>query len=435
MVISHQKNYWKILLLSSLTFYLLFAGNGILLILGLAILVYFLGIKINDLKAKKWLIFTLILTPLLIKKFFFSEYQFGNFGTPPFDTNYLFKIIGLSYITFNSLSYLIDIKRKYIQPESNFLKLLLYLLYFPIISSGPLTRAKHFFSELENTELKKESIINGLRLILWGLFKNLVVANHLFKLMNSLQQMQLKGFSYLLIGFVFYLFLYCSFSSFINIFQGISLFFNINIKDNFKNRIYLSASREEFWKGWHITLNQWFKDYFFYEIIKYDRKNNYTNLLLFITFLMIAMWHDFTTVFLIWGTINAIWLISERKLKKYLNKKKITTRLWGIIYHSVFASFLASIFISRSIRTLFEKLTDFSQQTYSFKNLSLFNLSILLLSFLIMDFFEKKTENTTIYKFLSQKSELYRYCFYLVICMFLLCFSINPKMTNYYNLF
>lgn len=434
MLIFDQKHYWKILLFSSLSFYILIAGKGILLILALAFLVYFFGKKIVLIKSKWWM-FGLILLPLLVKKIFYNEYQFEDFRSTPFNTNVLFKVIGLSYITFNALSYLMDIKRRYIQPESNFFKVLLYLLYFPIISSGPLTRTKHFFNELENAQLKKASIINGLRLILWGLFKNLVVASRLFALMNELILMELKGGYYLFVGFVFYLFLYCSFSSFINIFQGISLLFNISIKDNFRNRVYFSASREEFWKGWHITLNQWFRDYFFYELIKYDKKSKYTNVLLFITFICIALWHDFTIVFITWGVINATWLIGERKLKKHFNKKKFTSRFLGIIYHSLLASFLASIFISKDIFTLFKTLSDFSPQTNSFNILTNSNLITLLFCFVIMDYFERKAENIPIYKYLSQKNDLYRYCFYLLLCLLLMFFAINPKVTNYYNLF
>lgn len=434
MLVFNQQHYWKILLFSSLVFYILFAGKGFFIILSLAIIVYFFGKKMNIIKSKWWL-FGLILLPLLIKKIFYSEYQFDNFRSISFNASLLFRVIGLSYITFNALSYLIDIKRKYIEPESNFFKLLLYLLYFPIISSGPLTRTKYFFNGLENVQLKKTSIINGLRLILWGLFKNLVVANRLFALMNELILMELKGFYYLLVGFVFFLFLYCSFSSFINIFQGISLLFNISIKDNFRNRIYISASREEFWRGWHITLNQWFRDYFFYEIIKYDRKRRYTNLLLFITFICIALWHDFTLVFITWGIVNATWLIGERKIKKYFNKKKFTSRFFGVVYHTVLASFLASIFISKDIIKLLQTLFDFSPQTNSFQNLSTLNLTILIICFLIMDYFEHKTQNITIYEYLSRQSELYRYCFYMSFSLLLLFFALNLNMTNYYNLF
>ena len=122
MLIFNQQYYWKILLFSSFSFYILIAGKGILLILGLAFLVFFFGKKIELMKSKWWL-FGLILLPLLVKKIFYSEYQFEDFRGSPFNTNLLFKIIGLSYITFNALSYLMDIKRRYIQPEYNFLKL------------------------------------------------------------------------------------------------------------------------------------------------------------------------------------------------------------------------------------------------------------------------------------------------------------------------
>lgn len=430
----NKQHYWKILLIISLLFFLLLSSEGFVVVVYIAILTYYISLKIRTLKHIRWLLLGLILLPLLIKKIFISEYHFGDFTTPLNSRNSLLNIIGLSYITFNAVGYLIDIKRKYVEPQTNFFKLLLYLIYFPIIFSGPLTRAKYFFLEIKNIQLKRDSIVNGLRLILWGLFKNLVVGSSLYALLLALKVLELSGLYYLLNGFVFYLFLYCTFSSFINIFQGISLIFNIQLNENFRNRVYMSASREEFWKGWHITLNHWFRDYFFYEIIRFDKKRKHTNLLLFFTFVCIALWHDFTLVFLTWGTLNALWLIAERKYKKYI-KLKGSFSFLGILYHTIFASFLATIFISKNIFEVFRTLFDFSEQHFSFELLLTPNLYILILTFGIMDYYERKTTKIRIDKYLGKQHIVHRYFFYYLLCLLILAFAVNSKIVNYYNLF
>ncbi|WP_189337105.1 MBOAT family O-acyltransferase [Flavobacterium laiguense] len=430
----HKKNYWKVLSFTSFLFLFFISGEGIMLILYLAILTYYFSLNINRLISFKWWMVVVIMVPLLIKKIFIKESYFDTLVTPFDTTTKLISLVGLSYITFNAIGYLIDIKRKYITPETNFFKLLLYLTYFPIIFSGPLTRAKYFFSQIENISFKRDSIVNGLRLILWGLFKNLVVGARLFVLLTNINELNLKGSYYLLNGFVFFLFLYCTFSSFINIFQGISLIFNIKLNENFKNRVYLSASRDKFWKGWHISLNHWFRDYFFYSIIRFDRKRKYTNLLLFITFIAIALWHDFTIIFLTWGILNAIWLIAERKSKKYINVEGRFSFL-GIVYHLVIASLLSTVFISKDVFELFKTLFGFSKYDYPFENLVTLNTFIVILLFIYMDFYERKTTSIRIDEYIEKQSAWHRYFFYYTLCLFILFLSISPKVVNFYNLF
>lgn len=429
-----KKNYWKVLSFTSILFLLFLSREGILLIFYIAILTYYFSLNISRILGLKWWMVVVILLPLLIKKIFVKESYFDNLITPFDTTTKLISLVGLSYITFNAIGYLVDIKRKYTEPQTNFFKLLLYLTYFPIIFSGPLTRAKYFFFQIENIKLKRDSIVNGLRLILWGLFKNLVVGGRLFALMYTLIKLNLKGLYYLLNGIVFFLFLYCTFSSFINIFQGISLIFNIKLNENFKNRVYLSASREKFWKGWHISLNHWFRDYFFYTIIRYDRKRRYTNLLLFFTFIGIALWHDFTIIFLTWGILNAIWLIAERKYKKYINVEGRFSFL-GIVYHILIASLLSTVFISKNVYDLFKTLFDFSEQHYSFENLITPNTVIVILLFVYMDFYERKTTTIRIDEYIEKQSTWHRHLFYYTLCLFILFFSKSTKVVNFYNLF
>ncbi|MFK7979081.1 MAG: MBOAT family O-acyltransferase, partial [Saprospiraceae bacterium] len=193
----------------------------------------------------------------------------------------------------------------------------------------------------------------------------------------------------------------------------------------------------EFWGGWHRSLNEWFRDYFFYERIRYDKKRKYTNLLLFITFTCIALWHDFTTVFLVWGLLNATWLIAERNIKKYGKTKGITFNYpyLGILYHSLISSFLATIFIAEDLPTLFNTFFGIADQSVASKGTISLNLIFTLFVFLVMDFYERKAGVVRMDVYLAKLSPPHRYFFYYFIGLLIFVFALNPRMTNYYNLF
>ncbi|MBU3677388.1 MAG: hypothetical protein FGM54_09475, partial [Chitinophagaceae bacterium] len=208
-------------------------------------------------------------------------------------------VMGWSYFLFNALSYLFDIERKVIQPETSLPALMRYLLFFPMLFAGPMHRKKALDEQFKQVHVSPNSIRAGLRLILWGLFKNFVLAKRLFSLFLSLQLSHLDGLFLLLQGLVFFFYIYASFSSFVDFFQGVALLFNIKMSDNFHKRVYWASSRHQFWQGWHMTLNAWFKDYFFYRLMKYKYWRNKTQLALFLTFLLIALWHGATKIYFV----------------------------------------------------------------------------------------------------------------------------------------
>lgn len=263
-----KENKWKALLITSLGFYYILVGYKMLFLILLAYIIFRLGFVIHRNLSKIRLGVFCILIPLIIYKITGTGFHFENYTSKDFQIlevlrwSSLFQIIGLSYFTFNGISYLIDIKRKYIKPEKSFFLVLLYLIYFPTIFSGPLHRAKYLIPQFKNISISDTSISKGMRLILWGLFKNMVIAQRIFILINVLSNSEISGPYYLILGLLFFFYLYCNFSSFIDFFQGISQIFGIQLKDNFRNRVYFSSSRQQFWRGWHITLNEWFRDYF-----------------------------------------------------------------------------------------------------------------------------------------------------------------------------
>lgn len=430
-----KKHYWIALLITSVLFFALIASLSIIVIFYLSIVIYLFSFKVEKSHKINWIAYVVLILPLIIKKVYFPEYQFYISNSKDTIENGLFNFIGLSYITFNGISYLIDIRRKYVIPEHNYFKVLFFLIFFPVISSGPLYRAKYFFSEIKNLDINENSIINGLRLILWGVFKNLVIATRIFVVFDTLNQMQLSGIYLLIKGYVFFIFLYISFSSYISIFQGIAKLFNFNVPNNFKNRIYLASNRQFFWSGWHITLNQWFRDYVFYEIVKYDKRKRYTNLILGFTFVLVALWHDFTLTFFVWGIFNAFWLIFERKVFHYFRIKKPKSTYLGIIYHSFFASIMALIFISSDLTQLFNKLMSSSLDGFSVKPFITMNTVIVIITFLIMDTFERKMEDLRFDEYLSKKCLIKRFSIYYLLVFIIILFGNSSLLENYYNLF
>ena len=173
------------------------------------------------------------------------------------------------FFLFNAISYLLDIKRGILIPSRSFFKLTLYLIYFPTLHSGLLNRYIYMMEQFDQIEITERSITNGLWLMLWEFFKNIVIAQRLNMLIGDLKVSHIGGLWTLLIGLVFFFYIYFSYSSFVDFFQGVSEVFNVRIKERFGKRIYFSSNRHEFWKGWHITLNEWFRDYFFYNQMKY----------------------------------------------------------------------------------------------------------------------------------------------------------------------
>lgn len=431
--LSPVQHRWKFLMLTCVLFYGFLSPLSLVVGLSIVLVTYFLSFRQKILKNHFKVLLIFLLLPLLYQKVYLSNQLFTTYRVAQ-DTDYWLGLLSMSYITFNAIGYLMDVRRKYVVPQENLGKLVLYILYFPITFSGPLTRAQYFFDRVKEITIQRGNLVKGARHILWGSFKNLVVGARLFILLEVLVDMSLSGFWYLLVGLVFFLYLYTTFSSFISIFRGISLVFNIPLEQNFKPRIYLSASREEFWKGWHITLNNWFRDYFFYEIVRWDKKRKFTNLLLFITFLCIALWHNITWVFLVWGTLNATWLIAERKFKKAFPDYR-SPRILGTAYHLAISCVLATVFIAQDVQGLWNSYFEGDKTDVDLRQLLMFNSVILVLSFGFMDYIERQTREIEIHQYLDQLNLFKRFSWYYLVIAATLFLKGNDELSNYYNLF
>lgn len=346
----------------------------------------------------------------------------------------IWQIVGLSFFVFNAVSYLMDIRRRFIKPADSFFKLMLYLLYFPTLHAGPLHRFSYLNEQFDQANISEKSLSNGMRLILWGLFKNLVLAQRLSHLFLSLKESDIGGWWTLLIGFVFFFYIYFSFSSFVDFFQGISEIFNIRLKDNFHKRVYFSINRHEFWKVWHITLNEWFRDYFFYWQIKFRFWRDKPYLLLLVTYMLIGLWHGISWQYLVWGGVNGAWILIEKLVK--MNGEKLQSSFFmfiGIVYHLIISSFIAVLFTFSNLDELWSRFIG--KNYFPIEVISLYkrNIYVILLAFIIVDLLHIKSNDLRIDVYFETLSSWKRRALYLFISSSIILFGIfYGGLDNYY---
>ncbi len=412
----------------------------VLVIFGVLLITYLSGIQIEKKKIGLFIPLTFLIVVLMVPKIIGSEPHFIQYNqernvTEGILSVQFWNIIGLSYLVFNCISYLVDIKRNYTEPEPNFIHLSSYLMFIPAFFSGPLHRKNFIFPQLDNIQLSPENFTRGLILISWGWFKSSVLSIRLIYLVNDIQSHALGGLYHLLSGLLFSLFLFISFSSFIDIMQGIAQIFNIRMKDNFHPRIYLSSSRLQFWKGWHITLNNWFRDYFFFPLIKRKNDSLWINLSLITTFIFIALWHQLSWVLLTWGFLNGCWILGERLFNaRFPDFPK--NRWLGTFYHLMTSSILAVLFIAADLSDWINPFfREPNPANYSFFIENRMAIIISIMTFLFMDFYHAKMKNLRLDDFLVKQRLSVRWITYSLIVVLVLFFGLPSTLDNYYNQF
>lgn len=235
--------------------------------------------------------------------------------------------LGISYYTFKSISYIIDVKDEKISSEKYLINYLCYVSYFPSIVAGPIDRASDILPQLSKKRyFNYELTINGFRQILWGLFKKLVIADNCSAITHDIfQNPQVYPSSSLIIGmFLFSIEVYADFSGYSDIAIGISKTLGINLMPNFQYP-YFSKSIPEFWRRWHISLTSWLTDYVFTPLSIYFREYGKNGLFLsiLINFFLVGLWHGSKINYILYGIIHGLYFIpiiyKKKKKKKNIN--------------------------------------------------------------------------------------------------------------------
>jgi D-alanyl-lipoteichoic acid acyltransferase DltB (MBOAT superfamily) len=285
---------------------------------------FILGLLINRKKAQSSRYYLLILSLVLnlgilgfFKYFNFFIDSLGRIINLDKSTLQIVLPVGISFYTFQSLSYTIDIYRKKIEPTYNILEFLAFVSFFPQLVAGPIERASNLLKQFRIAkEFDYNSCISGLRLALWGFFKKIVIADNFGILADKIfdPTQNYSGITILFGTVCFGFQIYADFSGYSDIAIGISRMLGFNLMTNFRTP-YFSGSIGEFWQRWHISLSSWFRDYVYIPMGGNRINTIRTCFNILITFLLSGLWHGANFTFIIWGGLYGILLIIEKQLK------------------------------------------------------------------------------------------------------------------------
>ena len=319
---------WALLLVASCTFYMFFIPVYILILAGTIIIDYYAGLWIADTdnpqKKKRYLMISILslCAVLFVFKYFnfFAENVSAiaaslhwNLGVK---TLRIILPIGLSFHTFQSLSYVIEVYRGNQKAERNFGIYALYVMYFPQLVAGPIERPQNLLHQFhESKSFNAARVYDGLALALWGLFKKVAVADSLSIYVDTIYgaSSHHNGATLLVATYFFAFVIYCDFSGYSDIARGVSRVYGIELMKNF-DAPYFSRSIAEFWSRWHISLSTWFRDYVYIPLggNRVSLGRNFANL--FIVFLLSGFWHGANWTFIAWGALHGTYLIFGRVL-------------------------------------------------------------------------------------------------------------------------
>ncbi len=324
-----HKYRWIVLMVSSYYFYMSWNARYVLLILGVTVITYLGAICIRRVggQREKIVLGAVVLTLLGILLVF----KYWNFAVDTINvvcqkiavplhpvTVQLLLPVGISFYIFQALSYVIDVYRGEIEPELHFGKYAVFVSFFPQLVAGPIERSRNLLSQVSSRhEFDYQTAVYGIKLMAWGFFKKMVVADNLAAYVDTVYAdvNAYRGFSLAVISVFFSLQIYCDFSGYSDIAIGTAKLFGFRLMDNFKSP-YFSASIKEFWKRWHISLSSWFQDYV-YIPLGGNRKGKFRKQLnLLVTFLVSGLWHGAAWHFVIWGGIHGLYQVAENILEE-----------------------------------------------------------------------------------------------------------------------
>ena len=377
-----------ILLIASYIFYYFDSGILFILLLFTASLDFFCGKKIYESespKKKKFFLMMSIIGSLGILAFFkYANFiidianRIGDlFGiVPPLKFLNILLPVGISFYTFQSMSYTIDIYRGNLKPANSFLKYMLFIAFFPQLVAGPIVRASHFLPQLNNKKILilGKNLKIGLTYISWGIVKKLIFADNLAPFVNSIftNPVGLDSFHIIIGALAFGIQIYCDFSAYTNIAIGSARILGFTFLENF-NKPYFARNPSDFWKRWHISLSTWLRDYLYIPLggSKKGKFRAYINLML--TMLLGGLWHGAAWNFVVWGAYQGGLLAIHKFITNKINFRDFFGKFINERNRNILSIIIAQYFVF--LGWLIFRVRDSSHLLYSIKK------------FIIVDFF------------------------------------------------
>jgi D-alanyl-lipoteichoic acid acyltransferase DltB (MBOAT superfamily) len=425
---------------ASYFFYACWDLRFMFLLLFSTLLDFFTGLKIeqNSDKKKLWLWISIVINLGFLAIFKYYNFFVGSFADLlsacglNINTSTLNIIlpVGISFYTFHGLSYVIDIYNGKIHSEKNFINYAVFVSFFPLLVAGPIERATHLLPQVKiDRKFNYNLAVSGIHFVLWGLFKKLMIADRLAVFVDKTYGNipEAEGLP-LIIGIIFFAFqLYLDFSAYSDIALGIGKLLGFDLFINFK-RPYFSISFGNFWKRWHISLSSWFQDYVYIPLggSKISKSNTIRNIL--IVFALSGLWHGASWNFIIWGIMNALFLIILDPILNRISSNGTFTKLYKGLFITL--CWAISLVFFRA-ETLKESISVFVNT--SFKNsdkvlnygLNAAELKLvvwLVILLLLVEFVIEKNEKIII-NLWGKMPSLIRLSFYLLIVLIIIYYG------------
>lgn len=397
---------WLLLLISSCIFYCYFIPAYLLILVFTILVDYAAGIQIERTNRKKfWLICSIIANIGILSVFKYYNFFIDNINAATNSKWPLLNIIlpiGLSFHTFQALSYTIEVYRGNYKAEKHLGYYALYVLFYPQLVAGPIERPQNVIPQLKsNIVFDPQNLLEGLRLMTWGFFKKLVIADKaaLYVAIVYNHPERYCSWNVMIAIFLFSLQIYCDFSGYTDIARGAARTMGYNLMINF-NRPFFAANMREFWHRWHISLSTWFRDYVYIPLGGSRGTTFQTTIALLVVFALSGLWHGAGWNFIIWGLLNGVYVIVAFLLFK---KRSSGKNMPGIFFTNIIVAYTFVFFRNDSVNNalaIIRSSLDFSSsipfqfgiRSY-YREPGIGNISMIVLLFYIvfMFFYEYKT--------------------------------------------
>ena len=417
---------------------------------------YFSGLKIaeSEIASKKkfWLILSVGLNLAFLG--FFKYYNFfvesfaellSSIGfTPHMTTLNIILPVGISFYTFHGLSYVFDIYFGKIKPTRNWIDYSLFVSFFPLLVAGPIERATHLLPQVEKTRVFNYSkAVDGLRQILWGLFKKVVVADNCAELANTIfnNHQSYSGSTLVLGAMLFAIQIYGDFSGYSDIALGTARLLGFELLQNFRFP-YFSRDIAEFWRRWHISLSSWFRDYLYFPLGGSRGWMAKTIRNTFIIFLVSGFWHGANWTFLAWGGLNALFIMPSILFKT--NRRNLDTVAQGHTLPSIrefcqlivtfcLASFAWIFFRAESITDAFLYIKEiFSLSLFQRPDVISGKVILIVIVFMLIEWLGRENKYALEKLTLKWKRSL-SWAFYYLIILSILCLTGSEQQFIYFQ--
>ncbi len=445
-----------LLLVASYFFYACWDYRFLFLLIFSTLLDYFTGLKMyraenkNSKKFWFWLSVGINLGFLGVFKYynFFEKSLADALAQAGIHTDfYTLKIIlpvGISFYTFHGLSYVIDIYKDRIKPVTNFIEYSVFVSFFPLLVAGPIERATHLLPQIQKPRVfEYNKAVDGLKQVLWGLFKKMVIADNCAAYANIIfnDSASYSGSTHLM-GVLFFTFqIYCDFSGYSDIALGIARILGFELLKNFSYP-YFSRDIAEFWRRWHISLSSWFRDYLYIPLggSRGGRAKNIRNL--FIIFIVSGFWHGANWTFLIWGALNALYFLPLLLLDRNRTNLDVVAQgrvlptlpeLMNMLTTFCLTAFAWIFFRSESVASAFSYIKIlFSRTLFSMPQILPNRLLLFLVGFIIIEWMGRE-ENYALASFGNNWPRPVRWGFRLALVFCIYFWSGSSQQFIYFQ--